>query len=202
MLCRTSWFRRKLWNATWVWKSIFWGPTWIFFSPKISAKSVANTVKDFTKNFRLWKSRTKASGPEVCWHTIGGHWRGMYMKTNTGESHTPLHFRGKFVPVLLVRKVLFGTIRVLCVFEALPDRNILYTYLNSAYKLLLSSPIEVCGPKKKVKFCCPGHSIISSLYNEDPKIRRMIHSHTNWFCYYHSIFQWWTENFYLQKPWY
>ena len=70
------------------------------------------------------------------------------MKTNTGESHTPLHFRGKFLPVLLVRKVLFGTNRVLCVFEALPDRKILYTYLNSAYKFLLSSPIEVRGPKK------------------------------------------------------
>ena len=44
-----------------------------FFSQKISAKSVTNTVKDFTKTFWLWKSGTKASGPQVCWQTIAGH---------------------------------------------------------------------------------------------------------------------------------
>jgi len=38
---------------------------------------------------------------------------------------------------------------VLCIFETLPDRKILYTYLNSAQKVLLGSPIEVRGPKKK-----------------------------------------------------
>jgi len=73
----------------------------------------------------------------------------MYLKPITGESHTPLHFRGKFLPVSLVRKVPFCTNRVLCIIETLPDRKILYTYLNSAKKVLLSSPIEVCGPKKK-----------------------------------------------------
>jgi len=73
----------------------------------------------------------------------------MYLKTITGESHTPLHFRDKFLPVPLVRKVLFCTNRILCTFETLPDRKILYTYLNSAQKVLLSSPIEVLGPKKK-----------------------------------------------------
>jgi len=45
--------------------------TWIL-SQKISAKSVTNTVKDFTKIFWLRKSGTKASGPQVCWQTIAG----------------------------------------------------------------------------------------------------------------------------------
>jgi len=44
-----------------------------FFSHKISAKSVTNTVNDFTKIFWPWKSDTKASGPEVSWHTIVGN---------------------------------------------------------------------------------------------------------------------------------
>ena len=43
------------------------------FSQKISAKSLTNKVKDFTKTFWLWKSGTKASGPQVCWQTIAGH---------------------------------------------------------------------------------------------------------------------------------
>jgi len=64
----------------------------------------------------------------------------------------PLHFRGKFLPVSLVRKVLFSTNRVLCIFETLPDRKILYTNLNSAQKVLLSSHIEVRGLKKKLNF--------------------------------------------------
>jgi len=42
------------------------------FSQKISAKSVTNTVKDFTKILWLWKSGTKARGPKVCWQTIAG----------------------------------------------------------------------------------------------------------------------------------
>jgi len=44
-----------------------------FFSQKISAESVTNTVKDFTKTFWLWKSGTKASGPQVGWQTTLGH---------------------------------------------------------------------------------------------------------------------------------
>ena len=72
----------------------------------------------------------------------------MYLKPITSESHKPLHFRGKFLLVSLVRKVLFCTIRVHCIFETQPDRKILYTYLNSTKNLLLSSPIEVRGPKK------------------------------------------------------
>jgi len=81
----------------------------LIFSQKISAKSVTNTVKDFTKTLWLWKSGTKASGPQVCWQTITGHWRGMHMTPNTGECHMPLHFRGKFLPVSWARKVLFCT---------------------------------------------------------------------------------------------
>ena len=96
MLCRICWLRAKLWYTIWVWKSTFWIPTWIF-SQKISAKSVTNTVKDFTKTLWLWKSGTKATGPQVCWQTIAGHWRGMYLKPITGWSHMPLHFRGKFL---------------------------------------------------------------------------------------------------------
>ena len=38
-----------------------------FFPQKISVKSVTNTVKDFTETFWLWKSSTKASGPQVYW---------------------------------------------------------------------------------------------------------------------------------------
>jgi len=49
------------------------GATLGLFSHKISAKSVTNTVKDFTETLWLWKSSTKASGPQVCWQTIAGH---------------------------------------------------------------------------------------------------------------------------------
>ena len=49
------------------------GVTLGFFSPETLAKSVTNTVKGFTKTFCLWKSGTKASGPQVCWQTITGH---------------------------------------------------------------------------------------------------------------------------------
>jgi hypothetical protein len=44
-----------------------------FSSPKISAKSVTNTVKYFTKTLWLWKIGTKASGPHVCCQNIAGH---------------------------------------------------------------------------------------------------------------------------------
>jgi len=44
-----------------------------FFSQKLTAKSVTNTLKDFTKILWLWKSGTKASGPQVCWEIIAGH---------------------------------------------------------------------------------------------------------------------------------
>ena len=95
MLCRTCWLCAKLWDAIWVWKSTFCSRTWIF-SQKISAKSVMNTMKDFTNTLWLWKRGTKASGSQVCWHNIAGHWRRMYLTPNTGESHKPLHFRGSF----------------------------------------------------------------------------------------------------------
>ena len=42
------------------------------------------------------------------------------------------NFRGKFLPVSLARKVIFCIYKFLCIFETLPDINILYTYLNSA----------------------------------------------------------------------
>jgi len=49
------------------------GVTLGFVSKKISEKSVTNTVKNFTKALWLWKSGSKASGPQVCWQTIAGH---------------------------------------------------------------------------------------------------------------------------------
>ena len=54
-------------------KTQLFGVSLGFFSQKISAKSVTNTVKDFTKTFWLRKSGTKASGPKVCRQTIAGH---------------------------------------------------------------------------------------------------------------------------------
>jgi hypothetical protein len=56
----------------------------------------------------------------------------MYLTPNTGESDTPLYFRAMFVTVLLARKVVLCTYKFLCIFQTLPDRTILYTYLNSA----------------------------------------------------------------------
>jgi hypothetical protein len=49
------------------------GVTLGFFSQNISAKPVTNTVKDFTKTLWLWKSGSKASGPQLCWQNIDGH---------------------------------------------------------------------------------------------------------------------------------
>ena len=51
----------------------FLGSHFKFFSQKIMAKSVMNMVKYFTNTLWLWKSGTKASGPQVCWQTIAGH---------------------------------------------------------------------------------------------------------------------------------
>jgi len=153
MLCRTCWLRTKLWDAIWVWKSTFWSHTSIF-SQKIFKKSVMNMVKDFTQTLWLWKSGTKASGTQVCWQTIGGRWRWMYLMPNTGKSYRPLYFRGKFLPFSWAHKVMFCIFKFLCIFETLPDRKILYMYLNSAWKVLLSSSIEVCRTKK-VTFCWP-----------------------------------------------
>jgi hypothetical protein len=44
----------------------------VFFPHKILAKSMTNTVKDFTKTLWLWKSGTKAREPQVCWQTTAG----------------------------------------------------------------------------------------------------------------------------------
>jgi hypothetical protein len=93
---------------------------------------VTNMVKDFTKKLCIWKSGTKASEPQVCWQTIAGQWRGMNLTPNTGESDKPVHFRGKFLPVSLARKVLFCTFKFLWIFETQHDRKTPYTYLNSA----------------------------------------------------------------------
>ena len=66
MLRRTCWLHTKLWDAIWVWKSTFLIPTRIFFQTLL-AKSVTNTVKDFTKIIgyakvlpNKWTSKTLA----------------------------------------------------------------------------------------------------------------------------------------------
>jgi len=95
--------------------------------------------------------------------TIAGHCRWMYLMPNTSESHTLLHFRGKFLPVSWAHKVLFCTLKFPCIFEILPDRKIQYTYLNSAQKVPLSSSTEVRGTKKKLNYVdqCHFHCIWS-----------------------------------------
>jgi hypothetical protein len=123
-----------------------------FFFPKISARSVTNTVNDFTKTLWLWKSGTKAIGPQVYWQTIAGHRRGMYLTPNTGEGHKPLHFRGKFLPVSWARKVLLCTFTIpLYLWNPVWQKNSVYTP-EFSIKVLLSSSIEVCGTKKKLNF--------------------------------------------------
>jgi len=131
MLCRTCWLRTKLWDAIWVWKSTFWSPTWIFFPENLGEVSDEHGER-FHQDILAIEKRyqgnwTSSMLADYCW-TL----KRMYMKPITGERHTHLHFRGKFLPVSLVRKVLFCTNIVLCIFETLPDRTILYTYLNSA----------------------------------------------------------------------
>jgi len=49
----------------------------------------------------------------------------------TGESHTALRYVGTLLPVSWARKVLICIITFICTLEDLPDRKILFTYLNS-----------------------------------------------------------------------
>jgi len=144
MLCGTCWLLTKLWDAIWVWKSNFCSPTWIF-SRKSRRSQWRKRWKILTKTLWLWKSGTKASGPQVCWQTVARHWRGIYLTPNTGWNHRPLHFRGKFLPVSRARKVLFCTFKFLCIFDTLPDRKIVYTYQNSTWKVHL---LKFVGQKK------------------------------------------------------
>ena len=55
----------------------------------------------------------------------GFTWRQITVKFNT-----PLHFRGKFLPVSWAPKVLLCTFTFLCAFETLLGRITLYKYLN------------------------------------------------------------------------
>jgi hypothetical protein len=153
MLCRTCWLRTKLWNAIRVWKSTFWSHTWIF-PQKISAKSVTNTVKDFTKILWLWKSGTKASRPQVCWQTIDGHWRWMYLKPNTGESHTPFHFRGKFLPVHEHVKYYFAHLNSSVSLKPCMVEKLCVHIWIQCKKYCRVHLLKLVG-QKKVKFCWP-----------------------------------------------
>ena len=98
------------------------------FFPENLGKVSDNRVKGFTKTLWLRKSGTKASGPHLCWQNIAGLWRGTYLTPNTGESRTPQHFGGKFLPVSWARKVQFCTCKFLCIFETLPNRKKPYLY--------------------------------------------------------------------------
>jgi len=60
------------------------GVTFGNFSQKIPAKSVTKGER-FHQDIWLWKSGTGASGPQVCWQTVAGHSRVMYLKPITRE---------------------------------------------------------------------------------------------------------------------
>jgi hypothetical protein len=76
----------------------------------------------------------------------------MYLTPNIGESDKLVHFRGKFLPVSLARKVLFCTFKFLLIFEALPYRKILFLYIKKSELNIKSPPIAVCGTKKRLNF--------------------------------------------------
>jgi hypothetical protein len=76
---------------------------------------------------------------------LADYWR---LTPNTGESYKTLQFRGTFLPVSRAPKVLFCTFKFLCIFEKLPNRKSLYTYLKKKKKVLLNSHIDVSGTKK------------------------------------------------------
>jgi len=64
---------------------------------------------------------------DYCWTLKRGVPDAKYRRKST-----PLHFSGKFLPDSWACKVLFCTFKFIRIFETLPDRKILYTYLNSA----------------------------------------------------------------------
>ena len=109
----------------------FLGPQLDFFPEKLGevcdehSERIHHNILAMEKQYQgKWISSMLA---DYCW-TL----KRDVLKPITGESRTSLHFRGKFLLVSLVCKVLFWTNRVLCTFETVPDRKILYTYLNSA----------------------------------------------------------------------
>jgi hypothetical protein len=114
---------------------------------------ILGKIGDVQGNDLTKKSRTKAGETQVCWQTIAGQLRRMYLMPNTGESDTPLHFRGTFLPVSSACKVLTCTSKFIYIFETLPDRKILYTYLYSS-KTTAKLSIKVRGTQK-VTLCCP-----------------------------------------------
>ena len=154
MLCRTCWLQTKSYRIQYESKNSLSGVILEFFSQKISEKSVRNPLKNFTVTLWLRKSGTKASGPQVCWQTIAGHWRKMYLTPHTGENHTRLHFRGTFQPVSWAREVLFAHFNSSvslkhCLIEKLCIRT--WIQHESAAKFIYWSSWH----KKKVKFCWP-----------------------------------------------
>jgi hypothetical protein len=82
MLCRICLLRTKLWDAMESHLDFF-----------------AENRGKVTETLWLWKSGTKASGPQACWQAIAVKCRGMYPTPNSGESYKPLQFRGQFLPV-------------------------------------------------------------------------------------------------------
>jgi hypothetical protein len=100
------------------------------FSPENPGEVNDEHGKRFHQNImsmEKWYQSKWASSmfPEYCWTLKMDVPDAKY-----GESPTPLHFGRKFLPFSRTRKVLFCTFKFLCIFETLPDRKILYTYLN------------------------------------------------------------------------
>jgi len=131
MLCGKFRLRTKLWDTIGVWKSTFWSHT-LIFSRKSRRSDWRTRWKISPRHYSYGKAVPRQVDLKFFWQTIAGHWRLMYRKPNTGENHKPLHFSGKFLPVSLTRKALFCTFKFFCIFDTLPDRKILYTYMNSA----------------------------------------------------------------------
>jgi hypothetical protein len=110
-------------------------------------------VKYFTKILCLLTSGTKASGPQVWWQNIAGHWRVMCLTPNIGERHKTLHFRGRLLPVSWTRNILFCTFKFLCIFERLPGRKIPIYISEFSTKITAKFTYWSSWDKKKVRFC-------------------------------------------------
>ena len=131
---------------------LFWIP--LFFPPENLGEVSDKHGVRFHQTFWLWKSSTKASGPQASWQTITGYWSGMYLKAITGECHKPLHFRGKFLPVSLVRTVLFCTNIVLGTLKlCLIEKFCIHIWIQHI-KYCWVHLLKFVG-RKKFKFCCP-----------------------------------------------
>ena len=131
ILCRTCWLRTKLWDAIRVWKSTFWSHTWIF--PRKSRR-------------RPWRTRLKISsrhygyGKAVPRQVVLKYVRRLLL--DTAEGCTWRQIPAKVILLYILEESFcllheqvqyyFSHFNSISISETLPDRKILYTYLNSA----------------------------------------------------------------------